>query len=93
MFTRFLPAIACGCQRSVANYDELIFYEMVVASGFLRTVAEDGELTISVPCIHRISMSGDCFERNNSGVDFVLPVVLPIKATQELLLELTVLTI
>lgn len=47
----------------------------------------------SVPCIHRIGMSGDCIGRVFSGVYFILPAILSIVAVQELLLELAVFTI
>lgn len=46
-----------------------------------------------VPCIHRIGMAGGCIERGFSEVDFILPVILPTEAAQELLFEFAVFTI
>ncbi len=60
MFTRFLPALDCGCQRTLANYNEQLFLVSADFMGFWRTITEGGELMTGVPCRHLMMKARGC---------------------------------
>lgn len=85
--------MACGWQRSVARYDELIIYKISDIQGILRTTAEKCELIHGAPCKLRIYYAGGWYKVTFTDSLNFLPAFLPIGAGQEAILEFAVVAI